>query len=64
MEWLAALASGSTVARLANETGYSERVMFRRLADLYGRLGVSGRAEAIVAAERLGLLGSSPGSAG
>lgn len=63
IEWLTALASGITVSRLADETGYSERVMFRKLADLYGRLGVTGRAEAIVAAERLGLLESEPESA-
>ena len=55
-EWLAYLAAGMTVARLADDTGYSERAMFRKLHDLYGRLGVTGRAEAIVAAERLGLL--------
>jgi len=55
-EWLVALAAGMTVARLADDTGYSERAMFRRLHDLYGRLGVTSRAEAIVAAERLGLL--------
>ncbi|MEK7252045.1 MAG: LuxR C-terminal-related transcriptional regulator [Actinomycetota bacterium] len=53
--WLAELASGETVARIADETGYSERAMFRRLHEVYERLGVSGRTEAIVAAERLGL---------
>ena len=56
VDWLASLAAGTTVTRLAEDTGYSERVMFRRLHDLYGRLGVTGRAEAIVAAERLGFL--------
>lgn len=55
-EWLVALAAGTTVARLADDTGYSERAMFRRLHDLYERLGVTNRAEAIVAAERIGLL--------
>lgn len=55
-DWLAALAAGITVNRLADDAGYSERAMFRRLHDLYTRLGVSNRAEAIVAAERLGLL--------
>jgi DNA-binding NarL/FixJ family response regulator len=54
--WLRDLAKGVTVARLADEVGYSERAMFRRLADLYARLGVTGRAEAMVAAERHGLL--------
>lgn len=55
-DWIADLARGTPVARLADETGYSERAMFRRLHDIYTRLGVANRAEAIVAAERLGLL--------
>lgn len=54
--WLIDLAAGHTVSRIADQTGYSERAMFRRLHELYTRLGVSGRAEAIVVAERLGLL--------
>jgi DNA-binding NarL/FixJ family response regulator len=53
--WLADLAAGETVARIAHETGYSERAMFRRLREVYERLGVTSRTEAIVAAERLGL---------
>ena len=57
-EWIADLARGTAVARLADDTGYSERAMFRRLHDIYTRLGVGNRAEAIVAAERLGLLSS------
>lgn len=56
IEWIADLARGTAVARLADDTGYSERAMFRRLHDIYTRLGVGNRAEAIVAAERLGLL--------
>ncbi|HUG74439.1 MAG TPA: hypothetical protein VMM81_02040 [Acidimicrobiia bacterium] len=56
IDWLTALAAGTTVTRLADDAGYSERAMFRRLHDLYTRLGVSSRAEAIVTAERLGLL--------
>lgn len=56
VDWLVALASGTTVARLADDTGYSERALFRKLHDVYDRLGVTSRAEAIVAAERLGLL--------
>jgi len=56
IEWIADLARGTPVARLADDTGYSERAMFRRLHDIYTRLGVGNRAEAIVAAERLGLL--------
>jgi DNA-binding NarL/FixJ family response regulator len=54
--WLKALADGVSVVMLADEVGYSERSMFRRLHDLYGRLGVQNRAAAIVEAERLGLL--------
>ena len=53
--WLTALARGVTVARLADESGYSERAMFRRLHDLYARLGVRNRSEAISEAARLGL---------
>lgn len=53
--WLADLAAGSTVARIADETGYSERAMFRRLREVYERLGVDTRAEALLVAERLGL---------
>ncbi|OFW66017.1 MAG: hypothetical protein A2Z12_09975 [Actinobacteria bacterium RBG_16_68_21] len=57
--WIAELARGTPVARIADDTGYSERAMFRRLSDIYTRLGVSNRAEAIVAAQRLGLLNPS-----
>lgn len=59
VEWLGALAHGATVVALADEIGYSERAMFRKLHDLYVRLGVKSRAEALVEAERLGLLGES-----
>jgi len=54
--WLVSLSQGTTVVRLADEAGYSERAMFRRLADLYSRLGARSRTEALLAAERLGLL--------
>ncbi len=53
--WLADLAAGETVARIADATGYSERAMFRRLREVYERLGVTSRAEAILVAERRGL---------
>ena len=56
LQWLTDLASGRTVISIADESGYSERAMFRRLHELYERLGVNGRTEAIVAAQRLGLL--------
>lgn len=56
VSWLQALANGVSVVDLADEFGYSERSLFRRLHDLYGRLGVNNRAAAIIEAERLGLL--------
>jgi len=55
-EWLEELAQGATVVGLADAYGYSERVMFRRLHDLYGRLGAANRSEALINAVRLGLL--------
>jgi len=55
-EWIATLAGGKTVAQLAEDAGYSERAMFRLLHDLYGRLGVANRTEAIVVATRRGWL--------
>ena len=56
LEWLEELAQGATVVDLADNYGYSERVMFRRLHDLYGRLGAANRSEALINAVRLGLL--------
>lgn len=56
VEWLEALARGATVVGLADDYGYSERVMFRRLRDLYERLGASNRSEALISAVRFGLL--------
>lgn len=55
-EWLEALARGATVVGLADDYGYSERVMFRRLRDLYERLGASNRSEALINAVRFGFL--------
>lgn len=54
--WLARLATGSSVLELAESQSLSERVMYRRLAGLYQRLGVGSRAEAIALAARAGLL--------
>jgi DNA-binding NarL/FixJ family response regulator len=56
VEWLRALARGLTVSKLANDVGYSEREMYRHLSGLYSRLGVRGRTQALLCAERLGLL--------
>jgi DNA-binding NarL/FixJ family response regulator len=56
LEWVRLLSTGHTVIGLSSEFGYSERAMFRRLAALYRRLGAANRDEAMVAAERFGLL--------
>jgi NarL family two-component system response regulator YdfI len=52
--WLRRLADGGTVARLAADTGYSERAMYRLLQALYRQLGVSTRLEAIILAHEEG----------
>jgi DNA-binding NarL/FixJ family response regulator len=54
--WLRGMASGLTVAELGRESGHSERDMFRRLSRLYRRLGARDRTQALLIAERLGLL--------
>lgn len=54
--WLRQLAAGGTVAGLARSCGYSEREMYRRLSTLYLRLGARTRTEALLLAERFGLL--------
>jgi DNA-binding NarL/FixJ family response regulator len=48
--WLRRLSDGWTVARLALDTGYSERAMYRLLQALYQKIGVSTRLEAIMLA--------------
>jgi DNA-binding NarL/FixJ family response regulator len=54
--WLRSLAAGGTVAGLARSCGYSEREMYRRLSTVYLRLGARTRTEALLLAERFGLL--------
>lgn len=54
IDWLRRLSDGWTVARLALDTGYSERAMYRLLRALYQRIGVSTRLEAIVLAHDKG----------
>ncbi|GAA2725368.1 hypothetical protein CAE01nite_19420 [Cellulomonas aerilata] len=54
--WLRALADGATVAGLARTAGYSPREMYRLLSALYAQLGAAGRTEALLRADRLGLL--------
>ncbi|MFI7601479.1 hypothetical protein [Actinoplanes sp. NPDC049681] len=56
IDWLRRLAGGSTVARLAHEVGYSERMMFRLLSEMYGKLGVTGRTGALMYARDRGWL--------
>ena len=61
-EWLRRLAGGTTVAALARGSGCSEREMYRLLGDLYGRLGAAGRTEALLLADRWGLLRGAHGT--
>lgn len=56
-DWLRALSKSVTVAELAESTGYSEREMYRCLRRVYRRMGVGGRAEALVLAGKWGLVG-------
>ncbi|MFI1411565.1 hypothetical protein ACH4Y0_16900 [Streptomyces sp. NPDC020707] len=50
INWLRQLSDGWTVARLALETGYSERAMYRLLRALYQKIGVDTRLEAVMMA--------------
>ncbi|HET9138888.1 hypothetical protein [Actinophytocola sp.] len=54
VDWLRRLAGGWTVSRLASDTGYSERAMYRLLRALYRQIGVSTRLDAIVLAHEEG----------
>jgi DNA-binding NarL/FixJ family response regulator len=54
--WLRELAMGTTVARLADRAGYSERAMFRLLRELYLRIGARNRTEALMRAQERGWL--------
>lgn len=47
VQLLRGVAAGSTTIDLANEHGYSERSMYRLLKDIYKKLGVTSRTEAI-----------------
>jgi DNA-binding NarL/FixJ family response regulator len=55
-EWLRGLSRGETVAHLGTESGYSERMMFRLLRDLYTRIGAHGRTDALIKAQAKGWL--------
>jgi DNA-binding NarL/FixJ family response regulator len=54
LAWLRQLAQGATVVSLARQVGYSERMMFRLLRDLYVKLGTSNRTEALLYAQEHG----------
>jgi DNA-binding NarL/FixJ family response regulator len=54
--WLRELALGTTVARIADRAGYSERAMFRLLRALYLRVGARNRTEALMRAHERGWL--------
>ena len=56
VQWLQMMASGMKVVELARELQYSEREMFRLLHDLYQRMGVRSRTEALVKAAQWGLI--------
>jgi len=56
LDWIRELAHGRTISSLAKQSGYSERNLHRLLSDIYQRLGVRTRSEAIAAASRRGLL--------
>ena len=54
LEWLRLLAADVSVKEVADRVGYSERMMYRLLRDLYVKLEAKGRVEAILTAERNG----------
>jgi DNA-binding NarL/FixJ family response regulator len=54
--WLQALAKGMTISQLAEKAGYSERAMFRLLRELYERMEVGSRTEALMRAHQQGWL--------
>ena len=56
LAWLRALAANKTVGSLARAAGVSEREMYRQLNAIYARLGARTRTEALLVAERRGLL--------
>lgn len=56
MQILSELATGITIAELADRQGYSRRQMYRRLHGLYRNLNVNNRSQALVVAASRGLL--------
>lgn len=56
LRWLRHLADGSTVAQVARTAGYTDRAFYRRLKQVYLTLGTTSRTEALLEANRRGLL--------
>jgi DNA-binding NarL/FixJ family response regulator len=56
LTWLRRLADGSTVEQVADDAGFSERSMYRRMAAAYRKVGAETRTEAMVRLAQLGLL--------
>lgn len=54
--WLQQLAHGDTIAQIARAAGYAERSFDRRLRGVYLTLGKTTRTEALLEAQRQGLL--------
>lgn len=54
LDWLRRLAEGVTVRQLADDAGYSERMMFRMLRNVYRRLRVDTRTQALFLARQRG----------
>jgi DNA-binding NarL/FixJ family response regulator len=54
--WLRELSTGATVADVADRAGYSERMMFRLLRELYTRMRTGSRTEALLLAGERGWL--------
>ena len=58
LRWMRALGNGEHMSAIAHTEGHSERDMYRKLKGVYAKLGVSGRAEALVLLARADLLGT------
>jgi DNA-binding NarL/FixJ family response regulator len=56
VEWLRALAQGTSIMQMAVGAGYSERTMYRLLNGMYRRIGAKNRTEAILLATQSGWL--------
>jgi DNA-binding NarL/FixJ family response regulator len=54
--WLRTLAAGRSVTEIAETAAFSERMMYRKLRELYRRLGVSNRTQALIRARDEGWL--------